>query len=86
MKKKYRFLADAGADLIVNHHQHCYSGYEVYNGVPIFYGIGNFYFDNARRRDSTWNYGFMLNLDIEENISFEIASFCDSLILGIFLK
>lgn len=75
MKKKYRFLADAGADLIVNHHQHCYSGYEVYNGVPIFYGIGNFYFDNAKRRDSAWNYGFMLNLDIEENISIEIVPF-----------
>ena len=75
MKRKYRFIADAGADLIVNHHQHCYSGYEVYNGVPIFYGIGNFYFDNAKRRDSAWNHGYMLNLDIEENISFEIVPF-----------
>ncbi len=45
MKKWYRFFVDAGADAVVNHHQHCFSGYEVYCGKPIFYGLGNFCFD-----------------------------------------
>ena len=45
MKKTYRFFIDAGADVILNHHQHCFSGYELYHGKPIFYGLGNFCFD-----------------------------------------
>jgi hypothetical protein len=44
MVKQYRFYAGNGADAVINHHQHCIGGYEVYNGVPIFYGLGNFLF------------------------------------------
>ena len=29
----YRFFIDASADAVINHHQHCYSGYEEYHGV-----------------------------------------------------
>ena len=75
MKKKFHFLADAGADMIVNHHQHCYSGYEMYNGVPIIYGLGNFYFDNHTQRNSPWNYGYMLQVDIEDGLTFKIIPF-----------
>jgi len=39
--KQYRFFAENGADAIISHHTHCVSGYEVYNKVPIFYGLGN---------------------------------------------
>ena len=28
MVDTYRFFIDAGADAVVNHHQHCFSGYE----------------------------------------------------------
>lgn len=35
----YRFFIDVGADAVVNHHQHCYSGYEIYKGKPILFGI-----------------------------------------------
>lgn len=45
MQDTYRFFIDAGADAVVNHHQHCYSGIEIYDGKPIFYGLGNFAFD-----------------------------------------
>lgn len=38
MKETYRFFIDAGADAVINHHQHCYSGYEEYKGKPIFMG------------------------------------------------
>lgn len=41
LKEQMRFYADMGADAIVLHHSRVISGYEVYNGVPIFYGIGN---------------------------------------------
>jgi poly-gamma-glutamate capsule biosynthesis protein CapA/YwtB (metallophosphatase superfamily) len=39
MQKQYRFYADQGADFVVGHHTHCISGYEVYNGVPIYYSL-----------------------------------------------
>ena len=30
------------ASAIICHHTHVVSSHEVYNGVPIFYGLGNF--------------------------------------------
>jgi len=38
-------LVDAGASLIVGHHPHCIQGFEMVGGVPIFYSLGNFYFE-----------------------------------------
>ena len=72
MKETYRFFIDAGADAVINHHQHCYSGYEIYHNKPIMYGLGNFSFDWPKRRNSIWNEGYMVMLNIEgENVSFE---------------
>jgi Putative enzyme of poly-gamma-glutamate biosynthesis (capsule formation) len=48
MVQTYQFFIDAGADAVVNHHQHCFSGYEVYKNKPIFYGLGNFCFDKPQ--------------------------------------
>ncbi len=63
MQETYRFFIDAGADAIINHHQHCFSGYEYYHGKPIFYGLGNLCFDqDPIIADETWNYGYMVTL------------------------
>ena len=62
MKKTYRFFVDLGADAVINHHQHCYSGYEIYNEKPIVYGLGNFCFDHPKFRNDKWNEGYMVNL------------------------
>ena len=35
----------AAGSVVINHHQHCYSGYEKYQSGMIFYGLGNFFFD-----------------------------------------
>ena len=67
MKETYRFLIDIGADAIINHHQHCYSGYEIYNEKPIFYGIGNFIFDNDGTRNKLWEEGYMVELELRKN-------------------
>ena len=80
MKRDYHLIADFGADVIVNHHQHCYSGYEVYNGTPIFYGLGNFFFDNPKKRKDKWNEGLLLKLDVQKDeIRFELIPYsqCD---------
>ena len=43
---KYAKLAiDAGADVILGHHQHILKPIEIYKGKPIFYGLANFAFD-----------------------------------------
>ncbi len=75
MQEMYRFFIDVGADVVVNHHQHCYSGYEIYAGHPIFYGLGNFSFDENGQRNCSWNEGYLLNLLIGETISFELIPY-----------
>lgn len=73
MQEAYRFFIDAGADVVVNHHQHCYSGFEIYKGKPIFYGLGNFCFDEEGSVNSTWNEGYFVELTIDENqLGYEI--------------
>ena len=76
MKELFQFYIDAGADAVVNHHQHCYSGYEIYNGKPIFYGLGNFCFDYANNKKSNWNIGFMLTLTFDaDKIDFDLVPY-----------
>lgn len=72
MKDTYQFFIDAGADAVVNHHQHCYTGYEVYQGKPIFYGLGNLLFEDPLMKGTkTWEEGYMAMIDFnKENIGF----------------
>ena len=82
MKELYRFFIEVGADAVVNHHQHCYSGYEIYNGKPIFYGLGNFLFDDPNKRNGIWNEGFMVTLTFGGNeVQYELIPYrqCNSL-------
>lgn len=62
MVKTYRFFIEAGADAVINHHQHCFSGYEYYRGKPISYGLGNFCFDWLGKRQEIWKEGYMARL------------------------
>ena len=76
MQETYRFFIDAGADVVVNHHQHCYSGYETWHGKPIFYGLGNFCFDYGQGRPSTWYEGYALEIDFsDKKIDFKLYPF-----------
>ncbi len=40
----YRLIADAKPDAIIAHHPHVPQGFEIFNGVPVFYSQGNFLF------------------------------------------
>jgi len=75
IKSTLRFFADAGASAVFAHHAHCYSGYELYNGVPIFYGLGNFVFDKPARRNSYWNYGYAVEVILDRPLSFNIIPY-----------
>ncbi len=46
LEQRYlRSFVDAGADAVIAAHTHVQSDMEMYKGVPIFHGIGNFLFD-----------------------------------------
>lgn len=71
-KKLYRYLVDQGADAIVSHHTHVFSGYEIYKEKPIFYGLGNFVYDWPGKTCSDWNRGYVVKFSISEKLDFEI--------------
>ena len=77
-KKLYRYLVDQGADAVVAHHTHAFSGYEIYNSHPIFYGLGNFVYDWPGKRNGTWNKGFVVKFYINKGIEFDIIPLVQS--------
>lgn len=88
MQERYRFFVDCGADLVVNHHQHCYSGMEWYKGKPIYYGLGNLYFPSLGKSSKTWSEGILLTVCIENKSIIEIEvipytqSFEEGIVIG----
>ena len=74
MIETYRFFIDSGADAVINHHQHCLCGYEVYKGKPIFYGLGNFCFDRPNEVQM-WYEGMMISIDFGEETCFDVIPY-----------
>lgn len=77
LKERYRFFIESGADALISHHTHCFSGYEFYKGKPIFYSLGNFIFDyKPKYQKGLWTqgYGVMLAID-DDKIDFELIPF-----------
>lgn len=66
MQKQYHFYVDNGADIVVGHHTHCISGYEIYNEAPIYYSLGNFLFTMPSSYDD-WYQGIVLEVLIDKN-------------------
>ena len=48
--KAFRAVAEAGAHAVIGHHAHIPQSWEVWNGVPICYGLGNFLFGKESHR------------------------------------
>lgn len=49
-----RELAQMGVDLVVGHHPHVVRGMEIIGSCPVFYSIGNFYFDAIPGTHARW--------------------------------
>jgi poly-gamma-glutamate capsule biosynthesis protein CapA/YwtB (metallophosphatase superfamily) len=49
LRRDFRSLVDAGADLVVGHHPHYVQGIESYRNKLIFYSLGNFVFYQPQR-------------------------------------
>lgn len=66
--RSLRFLAEEGATAVLRHHAHSVQGWELWRGVPIFYGLGNFLFDwPSRLEDHRWHEGVIADLRIGED-------------------
>ena len=76
IKKMYRFLSKInGVSAIIAHHSHCIQGYEVNNGVPIFYSIGNSFFPNTRGFKQG-HFGMLINFNFsKDNFNYDIIHF-----------
>lgn len=46
-QKLFRDIAAMGADMVVGSSAHQPQTFEIYNGVPIYYGLGNLWFDQS---------------------------------------
>lgn len=40
-------FVDAGADAVIGGHTHCLQGFEIMDGVPVIYSLGNFWFSSS---------------------------------------
>ena len=67
MRNTYRFFIDVGADAVIGHHTHCFSGHEIYHNKPIVYSLGNFVFDNGADAYSSWNEGVGAVLTLKDH-------------------
>jgi poly-gamma-glutamate synthesis protein (capsule biosynthesis protein) len=68
-QNRYRLICDMGADAVIAGHTHCPQGFEMYEGKPIIYSMGNFLFKSSSERSAndSWHYGYMTELDIDES-------------------
>lgn len=62
----YRHFIDLGAEAVIAMHTHCPQGYETYNGKPIVYSMGNFFFPAGKELDS-WYHGYMCELNVTDS-------------------
>ena len=78
---RYRDFIDWGADGVIGSHPHCPQGWEEYKGKPIFYSLGNFFFNS--KEDTSyrawnrphWYEGMCVVLSLcEGNINFRIVN------------
>lgn len=69
-RDRLRMFVRLGADAVIGGHPHCVQGREYYDGKPIIYSMGNFWFpwadsNGTFREDLPWQTGYMTQLTLE---------------------
>lgn len=62
----------AGADLVVGNHTHVVQAIQEIDGVPVFYGLGNFVFDQDWARDHQQGVILLVNFQADRLIDYEL--------------
>jgi len=65
--KQFKFLIDAGADGVISHHTHRYSGVMEYRCKPVFFGLGNFLSSTISKVTDDWLIGAMAMISIRSD-------------------
>lgn len=77
---RYRDFIDYGADGVIASHPHYPQGWEEYKGKPIFYSLGNFFFNSKectsyRVNREHWYQGLCVEMTLsDEGISYETVN------------
>lgn len=72
-RELYRSFIDWGVDSVIASHPHVPQGWESYKGHPIFYSLGNFYFDTLKG-GKWWSKGLAVELLLDDGISVNIIN------------
>jgi poly-gamma-glutamate synthesis protein (capsule biosynthesis protein) len=71
--RSFKFMADVGADAIISHHTHRYSGTMIYKGKPLIFGLGNFVSPTKSRVTNEWLSGIIVKIELNNSsIGFKI--------------
>ncbi|MFZ2593647.1 MAG: CapA family protein [Minisyncoccia bacterium] len=70
-KELAKQFVDAGADVVVGAHPHVIQENETINGVPVFYSLGNFIFDQYWDSDVRTGKGVVLTLNAQGVVGVE---------------
>jgi poly-gamma-glutamate synthesis protein (capsule biosynthesis protein) len=77
---RYKDFIDYGADGVIASHPHCPQGWEIYKEKPIFYSLGNFFFNSKNTPDFVaqrphWYEGLCVKLTLSNGkISHEVIN------------
>ena len=75
-RERYKRWIDLGADAVIASHPHVPQGWEMYNGKPICYSLGNFCFDRLGKKEAPANWYnslcCVLDIDSKKDISMTI--------------
>lgn len=76
-RELYRTFIDWGADAVIGTHPHVPQGWEIYKNKPIFYSLGNFYFDALDSTHPYWKRSIAVELIFRgDDISYKVDSIC----------
>ena len=72
--RRFKFLIDVGADCIISHHTHRYSGMITYKRKTIFFGLGNFISNTNKKVTNEWRTGLIAKIELNDydEIHYEI--------------
>lgn len=74
MVDNFKFMIDVGADAIISHHTHRYSGVIRHKTKPIFFGLGNFLCSTITKITDDWLTGLIVKIILKENnVDFELV-------------
>lgn len=69
-RRLYKHFIDCGADTVIASHPHCPQGWETYRGKPIYYSLGDFYFDELSY-DDLWYKSLAIELTLGDTVEMQ---------------